>query len=131
MDPLSPFVFLVFFVVVCVCRERRGSTTLLGERQQIFSPRPCTQGRGVGGEGFCLGNPNPLTPLPRSGGEGRRFPVALLPRQGKSPLEPDAPARSLAGASGSGVSASEVPRWRVGLRGERQRGPSLARRAQG
>jgi ATP-dependent Lhr-like helicase len=48
----------------------------LGGSTLQVSPLPCTQGRGVGGEGSVLEDhtPSPPTPLPRSGGEERLVP---------------------------------------------------------
>ena len=55
--------------------------SIRGPATWSFSPRPCTQGRGVGGEGFfCRREPGPLTPdpsPPSTGGEGGKN-AALL-----------------------------------------------------
>src|SRR4051794_37908488 len=51
-----------------------------------FPPRPCTRGRGVGGEGDALARPQPLSPAYR--GEGRLIAAVRLtynPEDGARP----------------------------------------------
>jgi hypothetical protein len=67
-----------------VHRDLKPANILLGERQEICSPRPRTRGKGVGGEGVGLAAAEaPLTPDPSPQSTGARgeqvLPLALQP----------------------------------------------------